>query len=107
MADLEGERGVVRLFFADFLVAEVGFVLNIDFPEALAQWNDVYFAFVVGHIIECLRFYFVGFAAVAVVKAVEGCGYRMVGQRFATIEYAYFKAFADVNVSRIVERYDF
>ena len=107
MTDLEGHCGVVRLFLAHALIGEIGFVFYADLPETLAQWNDANFAFVIGGIGESLGFGFMGFAAVAGVEAVKCGGNGGVGQRLAIEEDADFEAFADVDVGRVVQRYDF
>ena len=107
MTDLESQRGVVRLFLAHALIREIGFVFYAGLPETLAQWNDTDFAFVIGGIGEGLGFGFMGFAAVAGVKAVKCSGNGGVGQRLAIEEDADFEAFADVNIGRVVQRYDF
>ena len=107
MTDLEGHCGVVRLFLAHALIGEIGFVFYAGFPETLAQWNDADFAFVISGIGEGLGFGFMGFAAVAGVEAVKCSGNGSVGQRLAIEEDADFEAFADVDVGRVVQRYDF
>ena len=107
MTNLEGHCGVVRLFLAHALIREIGFVFYAGFPETLAQWNDADFAFVIGGIREGLGFGFMGFAAVAGVEAVKCSGNGSVGQRLAIEEDADFEAFADVDVGRVVQRYDF
>ena len=106
MTDLEGHCGVVRLFLAHALIREIGFVFYAGFPETLAQWNDADFAFVISGIGEGLGFGFMGFAAVAGVEAVKCSGNGGVGQRLAIEEDADFEAFADVNIGRVVQRYD-
>ena len=107
MTDLESQSSVVRLFLAHALIGEIGFVFYAGFPEALAQWNDADFAFVIGGVGEGLGFGFMGFAAVAGVEAVKCGGNGGVRQRLAIEEDADFEAFADVDVSRVVQRYDF
>lgn len=56
MADLEGQSCVVRLFLAHALIGEVGFVFDTGFPKALAQGDDVHFAFAVCAVGESLCF---------------------------------------------------
>ena len=107
MTDLEGQCGVVRLFLAHALIGEIGFVFYAGFPEALTQGDDADFAFVVRGIGEGLGFCFVGFAAVAGVETVKCGGNGGVRQRLAIEEDADFEAFADVDVGRVVQRYDF
>ena len=106
MTDLEGHCGVVCLFLAHALIGEIGFVFYAGFPETLAQWNDADFAFVIGGIGEGLGFGFMGFAAVAGVEAVKCSGNGSIGQRLAIEEDTDFEAFADVDVGRVVQRYD-
>ena len=107
MTDLEGQSGVVRLFLAHALIGEIGFVFYAGFPETLAQGNDADFAFVISGIGEGLGFGFMGFAAVAGVEAVKCGGNGSVGQRLAIEEDADFEAFSDMDVGRVVQRYDF
>lgn len=107
MTDLEGQGGVVRLFLAHALIGEIGFVFYAGFPKALTQGDDADFAFVVRSIGEGLGFGFVGFAAVAGVKTVKCGGNGGVRQRLAVEKDADFKAFADVDVGRIIQRNDF
>lgn len=107
MTDLESQSSVVRLFLAHALIGEIGFVFYAGFPETLAQWNDADFAFVIRSVGEGLGFGFMGFAAVAGVEAVKCSGNGGVGQRLAIEEDADFEAFADVDVGRVVQRYDF
>ena len=102
MTDLEGQCGVVRLFLAHALIGEIGFVFYAGFPEALAQWNNADFAFVIGGVGEGLGFCFMGFAAVAGVESVKCGGNGGVRQRLAIEEDADFEAFADVDVGRVV-----
>ena len=107
MTDLEGQSSVVRLFLAHTLIREIGFMFYAGFPETLAQGNDADFAFVISGIGEGLGFGFMGFAAVAGVEAVKCSGNGGVRQRLAIEEDADFEAFADVDVGRVVQRYDF
>ena len=107
MTDLEGHSGVVRLFLAHALIGEIGFVFYAGFPEALAQGNDADFAFIIRSVGEGLGFGFVGFAAVAGVKTVKCSGNGGVRQRLTIEEDTDFEAFADVDVGRVVQRYDF
>ena len=107
MTDLESQCGVVRLFLAHALIREIGFVFYAGFPETLAQWNDADFAFVIRSVGEGLGFGFMGFAAVAGVEAVKCSGNGSIGQRLAIEEDTDFEAFADVDVGRVVQRYDF
>ena len=107
ITDFEVQGGVVRLFLAHALIGEIGFVFYAGFPEALAQWNNADFAFVIGGVGEGLGFCFMGFAAVAGVESVKCGGNGGVRQRLAIEEDADFEAFADVDVGRVVQRYDF
>ena len=107
MTDLESQSSVVRLFLAHTLIGEIGFVFYAGFPETLSQWNDADFAFVISGIGESLGFGFMVFAAVAGVKTVKCSGNGGVRQRLAIEEDAGFEAFADVDVGRVVPRYDF
>ena len=107
MTDLESQSSVVRLFLAHALIGEIGFVFYAGFPETLAQWNDADFAFVIRSVGEGLGFGFMGFAAVAGVEAVKCSGNGSIGQRLAIEEDTDFEAFADVDVGRVVQRYDF
>ena len=107
MANLESQSSVVRLFLAHALIEEIGFVFYAGFPETLAQWNDADFAFIIGGIGEGLGFGFMGFAAVAGVEAVKCSGNGGVRQRLTIEEDTDFESFADVDVDRVVQRYDF
>ena len=107
MTDLESQSSVVRLFLAHALIGEIGFVFYAGFPETLAQWNDADFAFIIGGIGEGLGFGFMGFAAVAGVEAVKCSGNGGVRQRLTIEEDTDFESFADVDVGRVVQRYDF
>ena len=69
--DLEGERGVIRLFLAHFLVGKIRLMLHAGFPKALPQRNNRHRAVIARGVGKRLRFHLVRFTSIAGVKAVN------------------------------------